>query len=375
MYAVEPSQVAMRLAEPRIAVSPATVIQAGLTGEHLDLPSEEFDAILSTWTLCTIPDMGVALDETRARVLKPGGSFHFVEHGHAPDAGIARWQQRIEPLHKRLFGGCHLTRRIAETIERAGFTIEHLDTYYRRAPRNPSATCSKDAPASAERARTVRSTPMTSRVVLITGCSSGIGLETALAFARRGDTTVASMRNLAKADALMSRAKDEDLSIDLVQLDVVDDASVTAAVADVEKRHGPIDVLVNNAGVGYDGPIETIDFERARAVLEANLWGPVRVIRAALPAMRERGSGVIVNVSSVAARVPATAYQSFYAASKHGTNAVSEALSREVDQFGVRVVCIEPGFFATDIVANADEGANRGGTVRRRPRVGARVLP
>ena len=202
---------------------------------------------------------------------------------------------------------------------------------------------------------------MTSRVVLITGCSSGIGLETALAFARRGDATVASMRNLAKADALMSRAKDEGLSIDLVQLDVVDDASVAAAVADVEKRHGPIDVLVNNAGVGYDGAIETIDFERARAVLEANLWGPIRVIRAALPAMRERRSGVIINVSSVAGRVPATAYQAFYAASKHGTNAVSEALSREVDQFGVRVVCIEPGFFATDIVANADEGASRAG--------------
>ena len=202
---------------------------------------------------------------------------------------------------------------------------------------------------------------MASRVVLVTGCSSGIGLETALAFARSGDTTIASMRNLAKADALMSRAKDEGLEVDLVQLDVTDDASVAAAVADVERRHGVIDVLVNNAGVGYDGAIETIDFDRARAVLEANLWGPVRVIRAALPAMRERRSGLIVNVSSVAGRVPATAYQAFYAASKHGMNAVSEALSQEVAQFGIRVVCIEPGFFATDIVANADEGASRSG--------------
>jgi NAD(P)-dependent dehydrogenase (short-subunit alcohol dehydrogenase family) len=202
---------------------------------------------------------------------------------------------------------------------------------------------------------------MTSRVALITGCSSGIGLETALAFARRGDTTVASMRNFAKADALMARAKDEDLTVDLVQLDVTDDASVTAAVADVEKRHGPIDVLVNNAGVGYDGAIETIDFDRARAVLEANLWGPVRLIRAALPAMRARRSGVIVNITSVAGRVPATAFQAFYAASKHGLNAVSEALSQEIAPFGVRVVCIEPGFFATDIVVNADEGASRSG--------------
>jgi NAD(P)-dependent dehydrogenase (short-subunit alcohol dehydrogenase family) len=202
---------------------------------------------------------------------------------------------------------------------------------------------------------------MTSRVVLTTGCSSGIGQETALAFARAGDTSVASMRNLPKADALMSRAKDEGLAIDLVRLDVTDDESVAAAVTDVEKRHGAIDVLVNNAGVGYDGPIETIDFDRAREVLEANLWGGVRTVRAALPAMRQRGSGVIINVTSVAGRVPATAHQAFYAASKHGMNAISEALSQEVEPFGVRVVCIEPGFFATDIVANADEGASRAG--------------
>lgn len=136
VYAVEPSQVAMRLAEPRIAASPATVTQAGLTGEHLDLPSEEFDAVLSTWTLCTIPDVAAALHETR-RVLKPDGSFHFVEHGHAPEPGVARWQGRLEPLNKRLLGGCHLTRRIAETIEHAGFTIEHLDTYYAKGAPKP----------------------------------------------------------------------------------------------------------------------------------------------------------------------------------------------------------------------------------------------
>ena len=196
---------------------------------------------------------------------------------------------------------------------------------------------------------------MTTRVVLITGCSSGIGLETALAFARRGDTTVASMRNLAKADQLTKRAADEGLDIELVQLDVTDDASVAAAVAEVEQRHGAIDVLVNNAGVGYDGAIETIDLDRARGVFEANLWGPVRVTRAALPAMRERRSGVIVNVTSVAGRVPGTPFQGFYGASKHAMNNLSESLGREVEQFGIRVVCIEPGFFATEIVANAQD--------------------
>ena len=195
---------------------------------------------------------------------------------------------------------------------------------------------------------------MTKRVVLITGCSSGIGLATALAFARGGDTVVASMRNVAKADPLMKRAADEGLTIGLVQLDVTDDASVTAAVLEVEKRHGAVDVLVNNAGVGYDGPIETIDIDRARSVYEANVWGPVRVSRAVIPAMRARRSGVIINVTSVAGRVPGGAFMGFYGSSKHAMNTLSEALFDELEPFGVRVACIEPGFFATEIMTNAE---------------------
>jgi ubiquinone/menaquinone biosynthesis C-methylase UbiE len=130
IFAVEPSRVCMRIAEPRIARANAPVELAGLTGEHLDLPSEKFDAVLSTWTLCTIPNLEAALEEMR-RVLKPGGSVHFVEHGHAPDVKVARWQERIEPINKRLAGGCHLTRRIPELIEKSGgFKIEHLDSFY-----------------------------------------------------------------------------------------------------------------------------------------------------------------------------------------------------------------------------------------------------
>ncbi len=138
VLAIEPSQVSMRLAESRIAGSSAEVELAGLDGQHLDLPSEQFDAVLSTWTLCTIPDLGVALAEIR-RVLRPGGAFHFVEHGHAPDVGIARWQRRLEPLNKRLVGGCHLTRTIADDIERAGFVIEQLDKYYAKGAPKPWA--------------------------------------------------------------------------------------------------------------------------------------------------------------------------------------------------------------------------------------------
>lgn len=129
VFAVEPSSLCMRLAQRRIARSSARVEPAGLDGQRLDLPSDRFDAALSTWTLCTIPEVMLALSELR-RVLKNGGSFHFIEHGHAPDPKVARWQQRLEPLQKRIAGGCHLTRDIPRLIRDAGFTIEHLDTYY-----------------------------------------------------------------------------------------------------------------------------------------------------------------------------------------------------------------------------------------------------
>ena len=129
VVAIEPSKVCMRIAEPRISKANVPIEYGGLTGERLDLPSGEFDAVLSTWTLCTIPNLDAALAEMR-RVLKPGGSFHFVEHGHAPDEKVARAQARFEPLNKRLAGGCHLTRHISEDIERAGFDIQKLDTYY-----------------------------------------------------------------------------------------------------------------------------------------------------------------------------------------------------------------------------------------------------
>jgi ubiquinone/menaquinone biosynthesis C-methylase UbiE len=129
VVAIEPSAVSMQLAGPRIATSSAHVELGGLDGQRLDLPSDEFDAALSTWTLCTIPDLASALAEVR-RVLKPGGEFYFVEHGHAPDANIVRWQERLEPLNKRILNGCHLTRTISDDIVRSGFVIDQLDNYY-----------------------------------------------------------------------------------------------------------------------------------------------------------------------------------------------------------------------------------------------------
>jgi NAD(P)-dependent dehydrogenase (short-subunit alcohol dehydrogenase family) len=190
-------------------------------------------------------------------------------------------------------------------------------------------------------------------VVLITGCSSGFGLETALAFVRRGDTTYASMRDPQRATALLQRAKTEVLHVEVLTLDVTDEWSVAAAVRHVDDRHGAVDVLVNNAGVDLAGPVETMPIERARAMLETNLWGPVRTSRAVLPAMRARRSGIIVNVSSIAGRIPPNAYGGFYAASKHALSVLSESLASEVGIFGVRVVCIEPTFYATGITGRA----------------------
>lgn len=127
--AIEPADVGWKLAEKRLAETAVPVERSGLDGQSLPFPDDSFDSALSTWTLCTIPDVAAALSEVR-RVLRPGGSLRFLEHGLAPDERVQRWQHRLEPMQKRIFGGCHLTRPIPDLLTASGFAIEDLDVFY-----------------------------------------------------------------------------------------------------------------------------------------------------------------------------------------------------------------------------------------------------
>jgi NAD(P)-dependent dehydrogenase (short-subunit alcohol dehydrogenase family) len=193
--------------------------------------------------------------------------------------------------------------------------------------------------------------------VLVTGCSSGFGKLTALLFARHGHTVFATMRDPAKAGPMAEVAAEEGIDVRVLALDVTDTASVEAAVAEAQAAvGGALDVVVNNAGVELRGPLEECGDDELLAQFDTNVFGVLRVVRAAVPAMRERGSGVIVNVSSIAGLV-ARPYGGAYSASKHALEAISEALHHELRPFGVRVAVVEPGQFETALLANATTAA------------------
>ena len=183
-------------------------------------------------------------------------------------------------------------------------------------------------------------------VVLITGCSSGFGRAAAIGFAERGDQVVATMRNPAKADGL-----DAVDGIVVEELDVVDPASRSGAIARTLERFGRIDVLVNNAGVSALGPAEEIPEQVMRDQFETNFFGPFALMRELLPSMRANDTGRIVNVTSIGA-VMASGFYSDYCATKHALDALSLGMDIELQQFGIRVATVVPGGFTTSMVAN-----------------------
>jgi NAD(P)-dependent dehydrogenase (short-subunit alcohol dehydrogenase family) len=184
----------------------------------------------------------------------------------------------------------------------------------------------------------------TSKVVLVTGVSSGIGRVTAEQFARRGHVVFGTVRHLATAAPLPG--------VTLVEMDVRDSDSVQRAVVDIHSRAGRIDVLVNNAGVNMTGAVEETSIAEARLLFETNVFGVMRTIQAVLPQMREQRSGRIVNVSSVLGFLPAP-YMGLYSASKHAIEGLSESLDHEVRQFGIHVTLVAPAYAKTSLEANS----------------------
>lgn len=189
--------------------------------------------------------------------------------------------------------------------------------------------------------------------VLITGCSSGIGEATAIRFSQEGYRVYATMRNPDGMSEPLKEALKGDEGHKVLALDVNDSVSIKRAIAEVQEESGRIDVLINNAGISSISSIEEIEMEEAKAVFETNVFGVLRVTQEVIRGMRERRSGTVVNVSSVAGRL-VTAGHGIYAASKHALEAISESLAIEINQFGVRVILIEPGFISTAILSKAD---------------------
>lgn len=202
---------------------------------------------------------------------------------------------------------------------------------------------------------------MTSPITVVTGANSGIGRATALHLAANGHRVFGTVRALDRAEKLLALAEQQGVEIELAELDVADDASVERGFADILKHAGRVDHLVNNAGVGGNGVVEECSSEQFLDVMNIDLVGAIRCSRAVLPQMRERGSGTIVNVTSVAGRFGAMA-QAPYVASKWALEGVSEEMALELAAFGIRVAIVEPGvtksaIFGKNIEAPNDTGA------------------
>jgi NAD(P)-dependent dehydrogenase (short-subunit alcohol dehydrogenase family) len=199
------------------------------------------------------------------------------------------------------------------------------------------------------------------RIAIVTGSSSGIGFETALTLARNGFYTYATMRNLKKSTSIKEIANKEALPLKVIQLDVDNDLSAKNAIQEIiisEKQR--IDILVNNAGYGLVGPIEDISIEEElKPQFETNLYGVIRVTQQVLPIMRRQKSGRIINVSSIGGIV-GYPFSAAYCSTKFALEGLSESLSYEVDQFGIKVILIEPALVISDFHNNVKMPVKKG---------------
>ena len=191
------------------------------------------------------------------------------------------------------------------------------------------------------------------KIAVVTGSSSGIGFETSLLLARNGFYTYATIRSLDKSSKLVDISNEEDnnLSLEVLQLDVTDDKSVKDAINIIADKQGRIDLVVNNAGYGSTGAVEDFSIDEIKAQFETNFFGAIRVIQSVLPIMRKQMSGTIVNISSIGGRI-AFPFSPSYASTKFALEGLSEALQYEIDQFGIRVILIEPGIIKTNFLDN-----------------------
>jgi NAD(P)-dependent dehydrogenase (short-subunit alcohol dehydrogenase family) len=185
------------------------------------------------------------------------------------------------------------------------------------------------------------------KVAVVTGSSSGIGYETALLLARNGFDTFATMRNMNKSKEITDVSKKENLPLRVLQLDVTDDRSVVDAIYNISKEKNSIDVVVNNAGYGLMGSVEDSSIDEIKAQFETNFFGAIRVMQEVIPIMRKQKTGTIVNVSSIAGRI-GFPMGSAYVSSKFALEGLSESMSYELKQFGIKIVLIEPGVINTN---------------------------
>jgi NAD(P)-dependent dehydrogenase (short-subunit alcohol dehydrogenase family) len=185
------------------------------------------------------------------------------------------------------------------------------------------------------------------KIALVTGSSSGIGLETSLTLARDGYHTFASMRNTSKSGKIQERIKKDNLPIDIIELDVDNEESIVSAIKKIMADCGRIDVLVNNAGYGQFGCTEDVPVEEFRKQFETNFFSIVRIIQEVTPIMRKQNSGIIVNVSSVAGRMGLPGSPA-YISSKFALEGLSECLRYELGMFGIKTTLIEPGVVKTN---------------------------